>query len=148
MQGYVARALKASGIKQLVVLGSTAAISTAQVRTLKKAGYHVTRVSGTSAYKTSLAVAGHAISLKVGFSWKSLGITSPASCTDALAWALANGRAGRVYVLTPAKALDVTVRKLVVKHRSEIGKARIFGGSAAVSDAARKSLAKALRSGK
>jgi putative cell wall-binding protein len=148
MHGYTARALKASGIKQVIVLGSTAAISTAQVRTLKKAGYHVTRVAGTSAYKTSLAVAGHAISLKVGFTWKSLGVASPAACTDALAWALANGRAGRVYVLTPSKALDATVRKLIVKHHSEIGKARIFGGPAAVSDAARKSLAKALRSGK
>jgi putative cell wall-binding protein len=143
-----ANALKSSGINHVVILGSPAAVSTTQLRSLKKAGYRVNRIAGASAYKTSLAVAAYAISLKIGFKWKSAGVASPASCTDALAWAATDGRAGRVFVLTAAKTLDSTVRKTVIKHRSEIGKARVYGGSGAVSDAARKSLAKALRSGK
>jgi len=148
MPSYTRAALKASRIKKIVLLGSGSAISTKQDRGLRKAGYKVIRVQGTNSSKTSVAIAAHAISLDVGFKWKSMGVASKSSCTDALAWAYANGLTGAVLVTTPTAKLDGSVRSAAISHRVDIGKARVYGGAGAVSQTARKSLATALRSGK
>ena len=148
MRSYTLRALKASKIKKLVLLGGTGSISAKQEKALKKLGYKTTRVYGANGSKTSLAVANHALSLKVGFQWKSMGVTSKTSCVDSLAWAYANGTAGFMYLTTPTPKLDGSVKSAAIAHRATIGKARVYGGAGAVSDAARKALATALRSGK
>ena len=148
MRSYTLRALKASKIKKLVLLGGTGSISTKQEKALKKLGYKTSRVYGANGSKTSLAIANHALSLKIGFQWKSMGITSKTSCTDSLAWAYANGTAGFMYLMTPTAKLDGSVKSAAISHRTAVGKARVYGGAGAVSDAARKALATALRSGK
>ena len=140
--------LKATTVRKVVILGGTSAVGTAVETAFKKAGYKVSRVGGTDCYKTSVAIAAHALALKVGFVWKRVGVASPGLCTDALAWAATNGAAGSMLLLTPRKSLDSGVKSAVVAHRTEIGKARVFGGCGAVDAAARKTLAIALRSGK
>jgi hypothetical protein len=142
------KALKASHIKSVVILGGTKTVSTSVEAALKKAGCKTSRIAGADKYKTSLAIANQALSLKLGFSWKRLGVGSPSSTLDAFAWGSSNGTNGSLFVLTPASSLDANVRKSAAAHRTEIGKARVFGGSAAVSQAARKTLAVALRTGK
>jgi putative cell wall-binding protein len=148
MPSYTSKALKASGIKKVILLGSTGAISARQTKALTRAGYKVSRVQGATSYRTSLAIAAHALSLNAGFKWKSMGVASKSSCVDALAWASAQGKAGYLYVTTPANKLDASVRLTAARHHTDIGKARVYGGSGAVSDAARKTLALALRTGK
>jgi putative cell wall-binding protein len=148
MRSYTMRALKATKIKKLVLLGGTGSISAKQEKALKKAGFSVSRVYGANGSKTSLAIANHALALKVGFQWKSMGVTSKTSCVDSLAWAYANGTAGFMYLTTATGKLDSTVKSAAISHRKDIGKARVYGGAGAVSDAARKALATALRSGK
>jgi hypothetical protein len=148
MPGYTRRALRASGIKRVILLGSTGAISTAQGRALRRDGYSFRRVAGINGSKTSIEIAKHALALNAGFKWKSMGVASKTSCTDALAWAYANGRAGYVYLMTPTSRLDSSVRSVAIAHRADIGRARVYGGSGAISTAARKSLATALRTGK
>ena len=95
-----------------------------------------------------MAIAAYGLSLKVGFEWKSIGVASKTSCTDALAWAWANGSAGCLYVTTPTAKLDGAVRNTAIVHRTDIVKARVYGGAGAISNAARESLATALRTGK
>ncbi|MDR3686401.1 MAG: cell wall-binding repeat-containing protein [Coriobacteriia bacterium] len=148
MRSYTARALKATKIKRLILLGGTGSISAKQQKALGKLRYKVSRIAGANSSKTSLAIAAHALSLNVGFQWKSMGVTSTSSCVDSLAWAWSNGTAGFLYLTTPTKKLDSAVRSAAIVHRTFIGKARVYGGAGAVSDAARKTLATALRSGK
>jgi putative cell wall-binding protein len=148
MPSYTSKALKASGIKKVILLGSVNAISAVQEKAMKKAGYKVSRIEGTNAARTSLAIAAHAMTLNAGFKWKSMGVASKTSCVDALAWAYANGKTGCVYVTTPPDKLDGSVRGAAIAHRKDIGKVRVYGGAAAVSIAARKTLATALRTGK
>jgi hypothetical protein len=50
--------------------------------------------------------------------------------------------------MTPTAKLDGSVKSAAISHRSAVGKARVYGGDGAVSNAARKALATALRSGK
>ena len=142
------KALVASHIKNVVILGGTKTVSAGVEATLKKAGCKITRIAGADKYKTSLAIANHALSLNLGFTWKQMGIGSPSSTMDAFAWASANGANKSLFVLTPAASLDANVRKSAAAHRTEIGKAHVFGGAASVSQAARKALAVALRTGK
>ena len=141
-------ALKASKVKNLILLGGSSTISKSVEKTLTKAGCKVSRINAGDKYKTSLAIATKALALRAGFTWKRLGVGSPSSTLDAFAWASANGFNGSLFVLTPASSLDANVRKNAAAHRAEIGKARVFGGSAAVSQGARKTLAVALRTGK
>jgi putative cell wall-binding protein len=148
MPAYTTKALKKSGIKKLVLLGSADAISAKQEKALKKAGYSASRIAGANAYRTSVAIASHAISLKVGFTWKSAGLVSRTSFTDALAWASASGLSNRVYLLTASNALDSGVRGAVIEQRKTIGKVRVHGNDSAISDAVRSRLATAMRSGK
>ena len=144
----VLSALKASHVKNVVILGGTKTITTTVEKALKKAGCTTSRIAGADKYKTSLAIAKHALSLNLGFGWKRLGVGSPSSTLDAFAWGSSNGANGSLFVLTPAASLDANVRKSAAAHRTEIGKARVFGGAGAVSQGARKTLAVALRTGK
>jgi putative cell wall-binding protein len=148
MPAYTTKALKKSGIKKLVLLGSAGAISAKQEKALKKAGYSVSRIAGANAYRTSVAIASHAISLKVGFAWKSAGLVSRTSYTDALAWASASGLSNQVYLLTASNALDRGVRDTVITQRKTIGKIRVYGNNGAISTGVRDRLATAMRSGK
>lgn len=148
MPAYTTKALKKSGIKKLVLIGSADAISAKQENALKKAGYSVSRIAGANAYRTSVAIAAHALSLNVGFSWKSAGLVSRTSYTDALAWASASGLSNQVYLLTASNWLDSGVRGPVIAQRTTIGKMRVYGNNRAITTAVRDRLAIALRSGK
>lgn len=148
MPGYVSKALKTGRIKHVIILGPTKNVSKKVDAALKKAHIVVERVGGADSYKTSVSILAHALRLKVGFSWKAAGVASPASCADALAWASANGFTGSMVLLTSSKTLDSTVRANAAKWRKQIGKARVYGGSSAVTYGTRKSLAVALRTGK
>jgi putative cell wall-binding protein len=141
--------LKATRVRKVIVLGTKKSISTAIETAFKsKAKCKVSRICGGDVYKTAVAIVNHAIDLKIGFGYSRLGLASPASCTDALASASANGQTGSLVLLTPTKSLDVGPKRVFVAHRTVVGKARVFGGSSAVSAAARKALAAAMRSGK
>jgi putative cell wall-binding protein len=148
MPPYTWKALRASKLKRVVLLGSTGAISAKLEKSLKKSGFTVSRVAGSNASATSKAIADHAVSLKVGFDWKRAGLTSKTSFKDALVWGWASGMAGQVYMLTPSTSLDGTVRGAYIAHRKVVGKARVYGSSSEITSAVRKRLATALRSGK
>jgi putative cell wall-binding protein len=139
--------LRAAKIKRVIIVGRTKVVSSSVEKLLRKRGFKVSRISGIDRYKTSVAIAKHAIGLKLGFTWSRMGVTAPDSTTDALAWGAAVGQQGSLLTLTSAKKLDAAVRRTAAANRTQIVKARVFGGSA-VSYGARKALAKALRSGK
>jgi hypothetical protein len=146
--GVVVRELGRAKIKHLVILGGTKSVSTAMEKQLRKLGYKVDRVGGADCYKSSAAIAKYAIGLKVGFSWAHLGVAAPVSCSDALSWGASNGFRAQLVVLTAPTKMDSTVRWHVARFHSEIGKARIYGGAASVSQPVRKVIATTLRSGK
>jgi hypothetical protein len=84
----------------------------------------------------------------VGFSWKSAGLVSRTSYTDALAWASTSGLSNQVYLLTASNALDSGVRGAVIDQRKTISKVRVHGNDRAITTAVRDRLATAMRSGK
>ena len=139
-------ALKKMRVKKIVIVGGANVVSTAVEAKLKRLGYSVRRVSGKTSYTTSVSVANYAMGLKVGFSWSRVGIASPESCGDAVAYARTMGATNALILTTPARALDPTVRAAVIKNHSRIGRARVFGS--APSYTARKTLATAIRYGK
>jgi len=134
------------GVKRVIIVGETNVVAATVDKQLRKAGYRVDRVGGKDGYKTSVAVAGWALRLRLGFSLNRLSVATPAACPEALAAESCLGTTRALLVLSATPQIDPTVRALVAKQRGAIGRARVFGS--ALTPAARGSLAAALRSGK
>ena len=136
------RALKALGIRRVIVLGSTKTVTRSAVLALqRKARARVTRIASSA---QSVAVARHGAAL--GMSWKHLGLAGSTYYSDAIASAAAVGQMGEMIMVTSPKSLDSSVRTEYVIRRAAVGgRARVFGNAAAVSPRARYSLAAVLR---
>ena len=145
MAGATQASLRALGVRNVVILGGTSSVSSRVEGQLKKARYRVTRLSGTSRYATSVAVARYGAGLKVGLGWQRLGIASGTSFADGLSGGAAQGRGGSLLLLTSRDSMNKTVRSEFVLRRSTVGKVRVFGGPSAVSNSVRAALASALR---
>lgn len=142
---YASRnALKTLGIRKVVVVGGTKAVSASAYKTLRrKTRATLQRLTGKTSARQSITVANHGISL--GMTWGHLGLSSTTSFRDAVAAAAAQGQMGQLILMTPRASLDSSVRNQFAAHKAEVGRARVYGTTAAVSSKARSSLASVLR---
>lgn len=138
------RALRALGIRKVIVVGGTKSVSQKAVTAMSKsARAKVTRVTAKTPPRQSIAMANQAVSL--GMTWDHLGLTSYTSFRDAAAAAAAQGQMGQVTLLTAGSSLDGNVRYVYTMHKAAVGKARVYGSTAVVSAKARAALAAVLR---
>lgn len=130
-------ALSALGVKQIVVLGGTGAVSSSVEASLKTFGT-VTRIGGSDRYATSAATS--KLSFAGGAS--TVYLASGTQFPDALSGGAIGGGLGSPILLTSRTSLPSSVRTEI--SRLNATRVVILGGTAAVSDAVERQIAAAL----
>lgn len=125
-------AMKACGVKRVVLVGGEKALSKNVESQIRSAGLTVyKRVWGSNALATSKAVANWGISL--GMSANNMGVATSAGFADALCGSVFCGSKGSVLVLaTKTNAANASVAKA---NKARIANGYVFGGTGAISAA-------------
>lgn len=127
----VLNALKTLGIKQVIIVGGTGAVSTTVEGQLREINISVrTRLAGENGVKTSAAIATWGI--QNGLSANKMGVATSQNYPDALAGAALCGFNNAVLVLADDKAMTNTT--FPTPYKSSIKTAYVFGGKSAVGD--------------
>ena len=137
--------MKGDGVDTALILGGTAAVSSAQETDLKsKLGTDdVERLWGTTRYATALAIAEYA-ETEEDFSWDGLALATGQNFPDALSGGVLCGRRGTVLLLTPGSQLHGGVADSLTDRADAVGTVFYLGGTGAVSQAVRDSVASIL----
>ncbi|MDO9107785.1 MAG: cell wall-binding repeat-containing protein [Coriobacteriia bacterium] len=130
-----AEAMGELGVDRAWIIGGMSAVGATATAQIEALDITVQRISGANRYETALALAQHSQGL--GLSWRNLGIATGLSYADALAGGVAQGATGSMLLLTHPGSLNAGVAGQLAARRTSIVKVRCFGGTAAVSDAAR-----------
>lgn len=137
-------AMKAAGVKKIIVLGGTGAVSSAIESDLKtRLGATSERWQGGNRYSTAIAIARKGVGL--GLAWNRVAIATGENFPDALSGGVLQARAGSVMLLTPSATLDSGVRSTLAANKGAIGEVRYLGGTSAVSAAVRDAVRSALQ---
>lgn len=140
-----AGALTKTGIKRVVVVGTTESISSAVVSSLKARGITVMRVTGEGAYSTSVKLAQHGVGLRKGLTWSRVGLFSASKFYGMIPCAVAQGQSGGVLMLNPATYLFPGVGAQLKASKPSIGKVRIYGNYSAIQQPVRAAVATIMR---
>ncbi|MDP2234583.1 MAG: cell wall-binding repeat-containing protein, partial [Actinomycetota bacterium] len=132
-----AAAILGAGIDDISVVGGTNAVSTG---VLAQLGSSASRVAaGGNRYQTASLFAQWAVGQSLATpSWT--GIASGIGFPDALCAGAVIGARGGVLLLTSPAELDASASVFIAESRTDIARALVFGGPAAVSDAVRSRL--------
>ncbi len=146
LAGNVLGALDEIGITDIVIVGGSAAVSTAIQESLEAAfgADVVTRVAGSNRYATSAAIAAYAAQT-AGLGWDSVSVATGENCPDALSGGVAQGHLRAVLLLTPGTSLDGTVAGTLAARGAEVTHLTFLGGDSALAPAVRTAVADALR---
>jgi len=135
--------LKAIGATDAHILGGSGVVPSSVEASLTGVVLRRDRIAGTSRYDTAAALARHSIT--AGCLWGHAGVASGVSFADALAGGVSQGLTRSVLLLTAPDVLPGPSATELALHRTEIVKARVFGGTGAVNNTARAGIAAALR---
>lgn len=125
----VVAAMKACGIKNVIVVGGTGAVPNATVSTLAKNGISMQkRLGGATRYETSAQIANWG--LANGLAANNMGVATGQNFPDALCGAALTGKKGSVLVLADdSNAANAAVAKA---KKASIGDGYVYGGEAVV----------------
>jgi putative cell wall-binding protein len=130
-------ALTALGIKHVVIVGGTTAVSDAVDAALKANGATTERVAGTTRYETATKVADFSLSKLTGWSTTAADLATGEGFADALAGGPAAGRSNRSILLTAPTSLSGPTATWLQAHATTLTSGRLLGGTTAVSEAVR-----------
>lgn len=131
--------LKAANVQRVVVLGGAVAVPDSVRSTLEQlVPCSTERWWGPDRYETAAYVARE--SVKAGLRWDGLGIATGEKFPDALAAGPALATKGSVLLLTKTSSLPAATQAALSAHAAEIKLVRFFGGTGAISDAAREAV--------
>ena len=133
-------AIRSGGFRRVFVVGGTSAVG-AEVRN-QLGSLFAGRLSGATAYETSLAIAEWCVSQ--GMKANNVGIATGESYYDALSGAALCGKSNAVLALA-SDSNRITIDEFVRSHASQIANAYVFGGPAAISSSSFDVLASALK---
>lgn len=131
-----------AGVSDVIILGGTAAVSSA-VETDLKTTFGTTRIAGSTRYDTAAKLAAYGVD-HAGLIWNRVGVATGTNYPDALAGGVLQGKAGTVMLLTPSTTLCTEAGMTLLTERALIDTVTFFGGTAAVSQATRDDVADAL----
>lgn len=132
-----AAAILGAGIDEISVVGGTNAVSPNVLADLGPSALRV--AAGADRYQTATLFARWATGESLAApSW--VGLASGMSFPDALSAGAVIGARGGVLLLTPPTELDASASAFIAENRTDITRALVFGGPAAVSDAVRSRL--------
>ena len=128
----VLKALKDCSIKNIIIVGGTAAVSTRVENQLTGAGFKIKdRLWGNNGVATSAAIAKYGIN-KLGMSADQMGVATSQNYPDALAGAAFCGVKNSVLILADDKATANT--SFPTAYKNKITKGYVFGGTSAVGE--------------
>ena len=121
------------GIRQVIITGGIAAVSSAVEQQIRALGITVTRVSGANRQATAVALAEMALA-RLGFSTSQVGLARGDDAADALAFAARLGakRAPLLFTLSASSLAEETAAYLKA-HAQTLTSGDIAGGVAAIS---------------
>ena len=120
-------AMTAIGVNHVVILGGTAAVSSATEASL--AAYNPGRVGGADKYATSANVALFAVQW-AGFKWDFAGLATGENFPDALVGGVLQGKDKSVMLLTRTSTLSSPAAAVLRINRGTIGTIRLYGSVA------------------
>lgn len=124
-------AIRADGaLRQVIIVGGTAAVSVSTETRLKEMGLSVIRLAGADRYATSAAIAKWEVAH--GLSWKTVAVATGRNFPDALSGAAFVGSRGGVLLLADSPD-DPTVAALATA-KFELEDCYFLGGTGAVSE--------------
>lgn len=131
-----------AGFDNIQILGGTSAVSDMVEAQLKEAGFAGTaeRLAGEDAVATSHKIA--EFSIANGMSAEGVGVATTGGYWDALAAAALCGSNGMPLALVQPEAADNAAQGFIADHAASISTVFIFGGTAAVPQAASDAIAK------
>lgn len=137
-------AMKSDGVTDALVLGGTSVMAQSVVTAIEaQVPCDSERLAGDNRYATACDVAQYGVD-NAGLDWDRLAIATGQNFPDALAGGVLQGRSGSVMLLTPSTWLDGDVAQILAINQAAIGEVRFLGGTAAVSQAVRDSVASIL----
>lgn len=134
--------MKTAGVTDAILLGGTSVVADS-VRLALGATYE-TRLAGATRYDTAAQVAAYGVS-NAGLHWNKVALTTGANFPDALAGGVLQGENGSVLLLTPTATLHDAAAAALRTNQASIFEARFLGGTGAVSQAVRTSVATILQ---
>ncbi|MDP2401874.1 MAG: cell wall-binding repeat-containing protein, partial [Actinomycetota bacterium] len=126
-------AMVSAGVKEVVVLGRSGAVSDAVERELKNTfgEENVDRVGGENRYATAVLVAQGGVD-RAKLSWYKFAVATGEDFPDALAGGVLQGRDLSVLVLTKRNQLPAEVEASLVANKEIVREMRVLGGQNAV----------------
>ncbi|MDP2402000.1 MAG: cell wall-binding repeat-containing protein, partial [Actinomycetota bacterium] len=129
-------AMKAAGVKQVVLLGGTSVVTATTQSRITGAGITVSgRWAGADRYSTARDVATK--SLARGLTTRNVALATGQNFPDALAGGVMQGLTGSIMVLTTSDVLHAQAEALLGANAASVGEVRFIGGPAALSSAVR-----------
>ena len=131
-----------AGVNEVIILGGTAAVSSAVQSDLSGA-FSVSRLAGSNRYDTACKVAAYGVN-SAGLGWNRAGIATGMNYPDALAGGVLQGKVGSVMLLTPSNILCHETGETLYTKRSSISTVTFFGGTGALTQSVRNDVIAAL----
>ncbi len=137
-------ALRAAGVKRVVLLGGTGAVSDDVKSALERnVGCSTDRWAGLDRYGTAATVAANGVAQ--GLSWNRCGLATGENFPDALAAGPCQGQWGSVVLLTKSTALSDIVQTKLASNKRFIAEVGFFGGTGVLTSAVRAAAFSAIR---
>jgi len=136
-------AMQAQGVTDVVILGSSEAVSSTHGNALA-AVFATQRWEGSDRYATAASVATRAVN-DLGMDWDQLAIATGQNFPDALAGGVVPARKGSVLLLTRTDSLPSITKTTLASHADQINDLYFLGGLPAISVTVRSEVAAQLR---
>jgi putative cell wall-binding protein len=127
-------ALQSLGIKQVLIVGGTGAVSTASETQIKALGITTRRVAGASRQATAVAAAQVAVG-ELNYPLTRVELARGDSFADALAGGTRGGKVFAPILLTSDATVGADARKYIKDNTATIKFVDVLGGTGAISDA-------------
>lgn len=140
--------MKAQGVTNALILGSTRAVSSGVQTSLNTAlggSSHTTRLQGTNRYETAAVIAQYGVDHVYGLGWNGVAIATGENYPDALAGGVLQGQSGSVMLLTPTSTLHAAVAAKLAAEKDTITEVRYLGSTNAVAPAVRTAVQQILK---
>ncbi|MBN2848729.1 MAG: cell wall-binding repeat-containing protein, partial [Coriobacteriia bacterium] len=136
--------MKADGVRRVIILGGTSAVSSPYESALEAAIPDTVRLSGADRYATGVEIVRYGVT-SAGLVWDGMSVATGANFPDALAGGMLAAKKRSLIVLTSGTALTPCVRTELEQAANEIGTVYYLGGTGALSSAVRNEIDATLR---
>ena len=133
----LASQMKSDGVREVIILGGPASVSTAYENKFKATFRETTRLGGRNRYDAAANIAQYGVE-NAGLGWDGVNVASGGVFPDALAGGALANQKRCVLLLTDGKKLSPEPKNVLSLKKDEIGTVLYLGGSATLTNDVRK----------